>query len=185
MGNTFWKFVLTFLVVLLVLFGVVGVVVYFTRDNTDTPPSSSGFEVTYEGNGVASGSSLGLMDGESAFEVDGTPSYEVHIYVYCAAGQELEFSMGGEPILWSDCDGTDVTSGFTITPVQGGFTLKHYGFNDIMSRVYGGLDVELIELSEGDIFRMEITSQDGTCELYFTVDSEVIGIELPEDNYII
>ena len=77
-----------------------------------------------------------------------------------------------------------MTAGFDFERTETGFTVTHYGLNDIVSRVQNGITVTSDTFPAVDMFRMEIVAGEETAELYFYVNAEVVGITIDHDSII-
>lgn len=174
--------VISVIVVLLVVVAVIGLIVHFTSD--DKPPGGETFAVKYNGQTLSSGSSVGLMDTGVDFTVEGSADYEVNVYAYCTPENDFSLTVGEEPYTWGDFDGRNVTAGFDFERTETGFTVTHYGLNDIISRVQNGMTVTSETFPTVDMFRMEVKSGEEVTELYFCVNAEVVGITIDHDSII-
>lgn len=174
--------VISVIVVLLVVVAVIGLIVHFTSD--DKPPGGETFAVKYNGQTQESGSSIGLMDSGVDFTVEGSADYEVNVYAYCTPENDFSLTVGEEPYTWGDFDGRNMTAGFDFERTETGFTVTHYGLNDIVSRVQNGMTVTSDTFPAVDMFRMEIVAGEETAELYFYVNAEVVGITIDYDSII-
>ena len=174
--------VISVIVVLLVVVAVIGLIVHFTSD--DKPPGGETFAVKYNGQTQESGSSIGLMDSGEDFTVDGSSDYEVKEDAYCTPENDFSLTVGDEPYTWGDFDGRNVTAGFDFERTETGFTVTHYGLNDIISRVQNGMTVTSETFPVVDMFRLEVKSGEEVTELYFCVNAEVVGITIDQDSII-
>ena len=174
--------VISVIVVLLVVVAVIGLIVHFTGD--DKPPGGETFAVKYNGQTQESGSSIGLMDSGVDFTVEGSADYEVNVYAYCTPENDFSLTVGEEPYTWSDFDGRNVTAGFDFERTETGFTVTHYGRNDIITRVQNGMIVTSENYALVDMFRMEVKSGEEVTELCFCVNAEVVGITIDRDSII-
>ena len=173
--------VLSVIVVLLVVVAVIALVVRFTGD--DKPPGGN-FTVKVDDRTQENGSSIGLMDSGVAFTVENASDYEVKVYAYCTPENDFALTVGEEPYTWGDFDGRNMTAGFDFERTETGFTVTHYGLNDIVSRVQNGMTVTSDTFPAVDMFRMEIVAGEETAELYFYVNAEVVGITIDHDSII-
>lgn len=174
--------VISVIVVLLVVVAVIGLIVHFTSD--DKPPGGETFAVKYNGQTQESGSSVGLMDSGVTFEVNGSNDYEVNVYAYCTPENDFSLTVGEEPYTWGDFDGRNVTAGFDFKRTETGFTVTHYGLNDIIFRVQNGMTVTSETFPVVDMFRMEVKSGEEVTELYFCVNAEVVDITIDQSAII-
>ena len=174
--------VLSVIVVLPVVVAVIALVIRFTGD--EKPHGGETFAVKYNGQTQESGSSVGLMDSGVTFEVNGSNDYEVNVYAYCTPENDFSLTVGEEPYTWGDFDGRNVTAGFDFERTETGFTVTHYGLNDIISRVQNGMTVTSENYALVDMFRMEVKSGEEVAELYFCVNAEVVGITIDQDSII-
>lgn len=174
--------VISVIVVLLVVVAVIGLIAHFTSD--DKPPGGETFAVKYNGQTQESGSSIGLMDSGVDFTVEGSADYEINVYAYCTPENDFSLTVGEEPYTWGDFDGRNVTAGFDFERTETGFTVTHYGLNDIISRVQNGMTVTSETFPVVDMFRMEVKSGEEVTELYFCVNAEVVGITIDHDSII-
>lgn len=174
--------VLSVIVVLPVVVAVIALVIRFTGD--EKPHGGETFAVKHNGQTLGSGSSIGLMDSGVAFSVENAFDYEVKVYAYCTPENDFNLTVGEEPYTWGDFDGRNMTAGFDFERTETGFTVTHYGLNDIVSRVQNGMTVTSDTFSPVDMFRMEIVAGEETAELYFYVNAEVVGITIDHDSII-
>ena len=79
----------------------------------------------------------------------------------------------------------DISSGWPErNGAETGFTVTHYGLNDIISRVQNGMTVTSETFPAVDMFRMEVKSGEEVTELYFCVNAEIVGITIDHDSII-
>ena len=113
--------------------------------------------------------------------VDGNEIWRDFFYTELTTGLRLGEICG---LMWSDFDGRNVTAGFDFERTETGFTVTHYGLNDIISRVQNGMTVTSENYALVDMFRMEVKSGEEVAELYFCVNAEVVGITIDSDSII-
>lgn len=109
-------------------------------------------------------------------------SYSVRIYAK-ATENDFTFKLGEEPYKWSNMDGRDFTSGFTINPTEGGFTVSFTTIGEIISAVQGA-DITLTGEAEGELFTLVITSGDAEISLGFSLYVAVTGIGFDTDRVV-
>ena len=190
------KRILIVLLVVVLLAGV-GVFLYFYFTQGGSPPVVGGNDLSLYLNGtkIENGGSLGLLDSGQEFTVENAEKYDVQIYAYCT--QENDFALtvgeepytwgdfeGEEPYTWGDFDGRNLTAGFDFARTETGFTITHYGLNDVLSRIQNGMTVKTDKFPPVPIFRMSVTAGEESLETYFYINAEVIGISLDQSAII-
>ena len=179
------KRIITVLLVLVLLVGV-AVFLYFYFTRSDSPPviGGNGLSLYLNEREMQSGSSAGLLDSRQEFTVKGTEKYNVQIYTYCTGENDFALTVGDEPYTWGDFDGRNATAGFDFSRTETGFTLSHYGLNDVLSRMQNGMSVKTDEFPPLPIFLMTVSAGTDSIEVYFYINAEVIGIELDRTQII-
>lgn len=173
------KRIITVLLVVVLLVGVaVGMYFYFTRESP--PLIGDKLALTMNDTAIENNASLGLLDSGQAFTVESSEKYEVQVFAYCTQENDFTLTVGDEPYTWGDFDGRNVTAGFTFERTETGFTLKHYGLNDVISLIQNGITVKTDEFPPVDIFRMAVTTSTQNIAVYFYINAEVVGIEIDQ-----
>ena len=108
----------------------------------------------------------------------------MQIYAYCTQENDFALTVGEEPYTWGDFDGRNLTTGFDFARTETGFTITHYGLNDVLSRIQNGMTVKTGEFPPVPIFRMSVTAGEESLETYFYINAEVIGISLDQSAII-
>lgn len=170
------RFFIILLVVVLLVGVAVGLYFYFTRESP--PIVGDKLALTMNDSVIENNASLGLLDSGQAFTVESSEKYNVQVFAYCTQENDFTLTVGDEPYTWGDFDGRNVTAGFTFTKTDTGFTLKHYGLNDVISRIQNGITVKTDEFPPVDIFRMAVTTSTRSIDVYFYINAEVVGIEI-------
>lgn len=171
------RIITVLLVVVLLVGGAFAVYWFFLRDESP-PVIGDKLALTMNDTVIENNASLGLLDSGQAFAVESSSKYEVQIFAYCTQENDLTLTVGDEPYSWGDFDGRNVTAGFAFERTDTGFTLKHYGLNNVISRIQNGITVKTDEFPPTDIFRMAITTSTKKLEVYFYINAEVVGIEI-------
>ena len=169
-----------FIVLLVVvLLAGVGVFLYFYFTQGGSPPvvGGNGLSLCLNGTKIENGGSLGLLDSGQEFTVENAEKHDVQIYAYCT--QENDFAY-----TWGDFDGRNLTAGFDFARTETGFTITHYGLNDVLSRIQNGMTVKTDEFPPVPIFRMSVTAGEESLETYFYINAEVVGISLDQSAII-
>lgn len=170
------RFFIILLVVVLLVGVAVGLYFYFTRESP--PIVGDKLSLIINDSETENNASLGLLDSGQAFTVESSEKYNVQVFAYCTQENDFTLTVGDEPYTWGDFDGRNVTAGFNFERTETGFTLKHYGLNDVISRIQNGITVKTDEFPPVDIFRMAVTTSTRSIEVYFYINAEVVGIEI-------
>lgn len=170
------RFFIILLVVVLLVGVAVGLYFYFTRESP--PVIGDKLSLTINDSVIENNASLGLLDSRQEFTVESSEKYNVQVFAYCTQGNDFTLTVGDEPYTWGDFDGRNVTAGFNFERTDTGFTLQHYGLNDVISRIQNGITVKTDEFPPVDIFRMAVTTSTKSIEVYFYINAEVVGIEI-------
>lgn len=171
------RFFIILLVIVLLVGGAFVVYWFFLRDESP-PVIGDKFTLTMNDNAIENNASLGLLDSGQAFAVESSAKYEVQVFAYCTQENDFTLTVGDEPYTWGDFDGRNVTAGFAFERTDTGFILKHYGLNDVISRIQNGITVKTDEFPPVPIFRMAVTTSTQSIEVYFYINAEVVGIEI-------
>ena len=75
-------------------------------------------------------------------------------------------------------------SSFDFARTETGFTITHYGLNDVLSRIQNGMTVKTDEFPPVPIFRMSVVAGEESLETYFYINAEVVGISLDQSAII-
>ncbi len=179
------KRIITVLLVLVLLVGA-GVFLYFCFTRGDSPPviGGNGLSLYLNGAKIENNSAFGLLDSGQEFTVESAEKYDVQIYAYCTQENDFALTVGDEPYGWGDFDGRNLTAGFDFARTETGFTVTHYGLNDVLSRIQNGMTVKTDEFPPVPIFRMAVTSGENNLETYFYINAEVVGISLDQTQII-
>lgn len=176
------------LIVLLVVVLLAGVGVflyfYFTQDGSPPVVGGNGLSLYLNGTKIENGGSLDLLGSGQEFTVENAEKYDVQIYAYCTQENDFALTVGEEPYTWGDLDGRNLTAGFDFVRTETGFTITHYGLNDVLSRIQNGMTVKTDEFPPVPIFRMSVTAGEESLETYFYINAEVIGISLDQSAII-
>lgn len=170
------RFFIILLVVVLLVGVAVGLYFYFTRESP--PIVGDKLSLIINDSETENNPSLGLLDSGQAFTVESSEKYNVQVFAYCTQENDFTLTVGDEPYTWGDFDGRNVTAGFNFERTATGFTLKHYGLNDVISRIQNGITVKTDEFPPVDIFRMAVMTSTESIEVYFYINAEVVGIEI-------
>ena len=176
------RFILLLLVAVLLVGIVGGLYYYFTRES----PPIVGDKLTLKMNDreTENNASLGLLDSGQEFTVESSAKYDVQIFAYSTRENDFTLTVGDEPYTWGDFDGRNVTAGFAFDKTETGFSLKHYGLNDVISRMQNGITVKTDEFPPLPIFRMAVTTSTKSIEVYFYINAEAVGVEIDQSTII-
>lgn len=99
-------------------------------------------------------------------------SFSDYSFKITAAEPEEDFELykGGEPCLYSELAGEDMTAGFTFTESDGVITVDYGSLGEILSSALGE-DIAAAEDSENALFTLTIESGKSTLNLDFTLTS--------------
>lgn len=188
--NTVIK-VISYILVVMVLAGVIGVVAYFTGG------FSSGFKTFYltiNGNDVLTSASGYSVDSENPLIVDvkyvfgfaseGETGYKVKVVPNVVEGEDFEFEVDGEKQSFQAQK--DLTAGFNIEYEENSFTLTPLGnFNEIMQGVYPTAEIDCSGVNRYEnMFALVVTSYDESASVtvYFCCPDKVTGVELDKES---
>ena len=155
--------VLYIVAIALVVIAAAGLLAYYLQGGVN--PSLS---VSIDGKTLENGSSAGALSSGSKINVEGAEEYEVEVYA-CFPETDFGFTVGGEELSWSGIDGRNLTAGFEIERAEDGFTISYGGIEDIISVAQGGAEVGAARLTQGDIFRLSVTSEESRTDVYFAI----------------
>ena len=170
------------LVILLILLigGLTGFCVYyFVYANSENPTLS------YNGEEVESGTTLGRLESSAEFTLSGGGEAEIRIEGYGTEENDFSLQVGGTEYRWTDFSGRDMTNGFDIerSGLAGyeTLTISYAGFEEIVQgSIWTELSVAAGEITEA-WFRLVL--EPGGTEVYFSV---AIDLEITLDPpYII
>lgn len=183
--------VISYILVVMVLVGVIGVVAYFTGGFT------SGFKTFYltiDGKDVLTSASGYSVDNENPLVVDvkyvfgfaseGETGYKVKVVPNVVEGEDFEFEVDGEKQSFQAQK--DLTAGFHIEYGEDSFILTPIGnLAEIIQAVYpmseiAGCDIPGYE----NMFALIVTSYDGSASVtvYFCCPDKVTGVELDKES---
>ncbi len=188
--NTVIK-VISYILVVMVLAGVIGVVAYFTGG------FSSGFKTFYltiDGKDVLTSASGYSVDSENPLMVDvkyvfgfaseGETGYKVKVVPNVVEGEDFEFEVDGEKQSFQAQK--DLTAGFNIEYGENSFTLTPLGnFNEIMQGVYPTAEIDCSGVNRYEnMFALVVTSYDESASVtvYFCCPDKVTGVELDKES---
>lgn len=80
--------------------------------------------------------------------------------------EDIELTIGGQPCLYSELAGEDMTAGFTFTESDGVITVDYGSLSEILSSALGE-DVAAAEGSENALFTLTVESGKSTLDLNF------------------
>lgn len=175
------RFLIIMLVIVLLVGSAFAVYWFFLRD--ESPPIiGDNLTLTMNDSVIENNGSLGLLDSGQSFAVESSSKYDVQVFAYSTSENDFTLTVGDEPYTWGDFDGRNITAGFNFTKTDKGFTVKHYGLNEVISRIQNGITVKTDEFPPVDIFRMTITTSSKKLEVYFYINAEVVGIEIDQST---
>lgn len=180
--GAFKKFLLWFLVVLILLGGV-GVIGYFTNGFTSDFKT---FYLSVDGKDVLTTASGYVVSKDSPLKVDvkytlggdETQGYSIKIVPNQLPNTDFDFILDGEP--YSYHAEKDLTAGFDIVQEEDSFTVTPKGkLSDILSAVYPEHTIDKCnQETYKDMFLLVVTSYNGesTVTIAFTVPIETTGV---------
>ena len=98
--------------------------------------------------------------------------------------KDFELTIGGEPCLYSELAGEDMTAGFTFTESDGVITVDYGSLGEILSSALGE-DVAAAEDSENALFTLTIESGKSTLNLNFLIGGSWADNITPDPGHII
>lgn len=98
--------------------------------------------------------------------------------------EDFELNIGGEPRLYSELAGKDITAGFTFTESDGVITVDYDSLSEILSSALGE-DVATAENTEKALFTLIIESGKSTLNLGFLLGRSWADSITPDPDHII
>ena len=194
-GNTVAK-VVGYILLVLVVVGVIGVIVYFTGgftsdfktfyvsvDGKDVLTSAGGYKISQE---MPLTVDVKYTFGSAGGDVSG---YSVKVVPHIVEGKDFDFTLDDQ--VYSFQAETDLTAGFDITREETSFTItpktEHGDVSEVLQAVYpnnviGGCEGKGYE----DMYSLVVTSYNGEASvtLYFYVDQQATGVTLDPSEIV-
>ena len=188
-GNAVAK-VIGYILLVLVVVGVIGVIVYFTGgftsdfktfyvsvDGKDILTSAGGYEVTNEKPLTVD---VKYTFGSAGGDVSG---YSVKVVPHAVEGKDFDFTLDDQ--VYSFQAETDLTAGFDIAREETSFTITPKGgVTEVLRAVYPNNEIgDCSDKGYEDMYALIVTSYNGKASvtLYFSVLQEVAGVTLDQE----
>ena len=185
-----WSKIIIYALIILVLIGIMGFIVYFTGGFTT---DFTGFYATVDGEDVMSTGSNFRMKTDDPLKVevkyvfasptDEAKGYTVKVVPNAIDGKDFDFRLNGD--LYSFQSEKDLTAGFTIKRDGSTFTVSPKGnLTEILSAVYPEDTVEdCADKAYENMFTLVVTSYNGEAEIRvnFTVTESIRGVILDKE----
>lgn len=188
-GNAVAK-VIGYILLVLVVVGVIGVIVYFTGgftsdfktfyvsvDGKDILTSAGGYEVTNEKPLTVD---VKYTFGSAGGDVSG---YSVKVVPHAVEGKDFDFTLDDQ--VYSFQAETDLTAGFDIAREETSFTITPKGgVTEVLRAVYPNNEIgDCSDKGYEDMYAFIVTSYNGKASvtLYFSVLQEVAGVTLDQE----
>lgn len=188
-GNAVAK-VIGYMLLVLVVVGVIGVIVYFTGgftsdfktfyvsvDGKDVLTSAGGYKISQE---MPLTVDVKYTFGSAGGDVSG---YSVKIVPHAVEGKDFDFTLDDQ--VYSFQAETDLTAGFNIAREETSFTITPKGgVTEVLRAVYPNNEIgDCSDKGYEDMYALIVTSYNGKASvtLYFSVLQEVAGVTLDQE----
>ena len=188
-GNAVAK-VIGYILLVLVVVGVIGVIVYFTGgftsdfktfyvsvDGKDVLTSAGGYKISQE---MPLTVDVKYTFGSAGGDVSG---YSVKIVPHVVEGKDFDFTLDDQ--VYSFQAETDLTAGFDISRKETSFTITPKGgVTEVLRAVYPNNEIgDCSDKGYEDMYALIVTSYNGEASvtLYFSVLQEVAGVTLDQE----
>lgn len=188
-GNAVVK-VIGYILLVLVVVGVIGVIVYFTGgftsdfktfyvsvDGKDVLTSAGGYKISQE---MPLTVDVKYTFGSAGGDVSG---YSVKIVPHVVEGKDFDFTLDDQ--VYSFQAETDLTAGFDIAREETSFTITPKGgVTEVLRAVYPNNEIgDCSDKGYEDMYALIVTSYNGKASvtLYFSVLQEVAGVTLDQE----
>ena len=188
-GNAVAK-VIGYILLVLVVVGVIGVIVYFTGgftsdfktfyvsvDGKDVLTSAGGYKISQE---MPLTVDVKYTFGSAGGDVSG---YSVKIVPHVVEGKDFDFTLDDQ--VYSFQAETDLTAGFDIAREETSFTITPKGgVTEVLRAVYPNNEIgDCSDKGYEDMYALIVTSYNGKASvtLYFSVLQEVAGVTLDQE----
>lgn len=172
--------VISVLAILLLLAGIAAGIAFLLRD-----PSGEVLGVSYNGQTLQSGQSVGALPSDSELTVYAL-DYDVRVTAYSTDDNDFSFTIGEEICQWSEYAGADFTSGFDLERANGALRISYGGFEDIIQKRSGlSLSVSAGTVPyDQDLFCLTLGGENGT-EILFGLTAVVQSVTILPDNIVL
>lgn len=188
-GNAVAK-VIGYMLLVLVVVGVIGVIVYFTGgftsdfktfyvsvDGKDVLTSAGGYKISQE---MPLTVDVKYTFGSAGGDVSG---YSVKVVPHAVEGKDFDFTLDDQ--VYSFQAETDLTAGFDIAREETSFTITPKGgVTEVLRAVYPNNEIgDCSDKGYEDMYALIVTSYNGKASvtLYFSVLQEVAGVTLDQE----
>lgn len=188
-GNAVAK-VIGYILLVLVVVGVIGVIVYFTGgftsdfktfyvsvDGKDVLTSAGGYKISQE---MPLTVNVKYTFGSAGGDVSG---YSVKVVPHAVEGKDFDFTLDDQ--VYSFQAETDLTAGFDIAREETSFTITPKGgVTEVLRAVYPNNEIgDCSDKGYEDMYALIVTSYNGKASvtLYFSVLQEVAGVTLDQE----
>lgn len=184
--------VITYLLVVLLVLGVAGVIVYFVAKE-----EGADYYVEYGGEkylGNAEGGKLDIVSGnEYRFEVKSLTGENVNFDVKVTSNpaNNFEYTVDGKLCVWNGSDekANDYTDIFNVQKDETGFTMrvpKQFSIYDILQAKYPGqtVDSASLALDAKDYFLLTVNVGESSVAFWFGTNVATMGITLDPSEIV-
>lgn len=190
-----WSKILTYVLVVLLIFGVIEAAVYFLLPSENKNGKYTDFTVAFNGNAVALESEMTIYAGQNyeftvAYSNEGEAienpyDFSVDIIPNATLATEFQYTVDGEEKWFTDL--VSMKDAFSIEMTDNGFTLQApeaFTMQDILSQVYTGKTVDVPDNIEyGKYFTLVVSSYDNAVQykVIFEITENGSDITPPDD----
>ena len=185
-----WSKIIIYALIILVLIGILGFIIYFTGDFTT---DFTGFYATVDGEDVLSTGNDFRMKADDPLKVevkyvfaspnDEAKGYTVKVVPNAIDGKDFDFTLNGDK--YSFQSEKDLTAGFAIKQEAESFTIAPKGnLTEILAAVYPNDTIgDCTDKAYENMFTLVVTSYNGEAEIRvnFTVTESIRGVILDKE----
>lgn len=179
-NNKFLNF-LTTLIVLFLLIGIIGAIVYFTGIGKSITGQFGEFRVAYDGQTYKQADTENVLSvsntGLARFDVGGTDNYTVKIVPNVTDETDFTYTVGDNTYYFGG--ESDLTYCFAIEAYEGYFVIdcdNDYSVTGILSHVWGSDDISVDGALPSHPYKMVVSNSSGgriELELCFVSDEDI------------
>ena len=177
--------VVTYIILLLLLFALLGGVLYLTRGATQNFKT---FSIKIGERYILRDEDNLLIPSGEQFVVNSASDYSVAVYAY-AEYDDFKFQLDGKTVLWSDFAEVDFLtlsdSGLRINKQADGFTLDYVSLSSIVSTEKQVEISSEVLTSHVDRLRLVVTSNGSEISIRFRLFHDVGTVELSPNGNIV
>jgi hypothetical protein len=133
----------------------------------NTKKDRSVIGIVYDGQTLKDGDTIGYLDQNATFEVQGADDYTITIKARYVEDRDFSFSYLSEPYTWKDMNGRDMTNGFNVERTSDNVIISYPSIAEILSNYLG--DTVTMKDGVNADFSMIFNHGNDTTTIYFTL----------------